>query len=39
MACWKAWAFPGVIMSSSLAAITLLDDHRPTLLARVSGRR
>ncbi len=29
--------FPGVILSSSLAAITLLDDHRPTLLARVSG--
>lgn len=29
--------FPGVILSSSLAAITLLDDHQPTLLARVSG--
>jgi type IV pilus assembly protein PilM len=29
--------FPGVILSSSLAAITLLDDHHPTLLARVSG--
>ncbi len=29
--------YPGVILSSSLAAITLLDDHRPTLLARVSG--
>ena len=29
--------FPGVVLSSSLAAITLLDDHRPTLLARVSG--
>jgi type IV pilus assembly protein PilM len=29
--------FPGVILSSSLAAITLLDDHAPTLLARVSG--
>jgi hypothetical protein len=29
--------FPGVILSSSLAAITLLDEHRPTLLARVSG--
>src|SRR6202051_1915918 len=28
---------PGVVLSSSLAAITLLDDHRPTLLARVSG--
>ena len=26
-----------MILSSSLAAITLLDDHRPTLLARVSG--
>jgi type IV pilus assembly protein PilM len=29
--------FPGVLLSSSLAAITLLDDHHPTLLARVSG--
>jgi type IV pilus assembly protein PilM len=29
--------FPGVILSSSLAAITLLDEHQPTLLARVSG--
>jgi len=29
--------FPGVVMSSSLAAITLLDDRQPTLLARVSG--
>ena len=28
---------PGVVLSSSLAAITLLEDHRPTLLARVSG--
>ena len=28
---------PGVVMSSSLAAITLLDDRQPTLLARVSG--
>ena len=28
---------PGVVLSSSLAAIALLDDHRPTLLARVSG--
>ena len=27
---------PGVVVSSSLAAITLLDDHKPTLLARVS---
>ena len=29
--------YPGVVMSSSLAAITLLDDRHPTLLARVSG--
>lgn len=28
---------PGVVMSSSLAAITLLDDRQPTLLARISG--
>jgi type IV pilus assembly protein PilM len=28
---------PGVVLSSTLAAITLLDDHQPTLLARVSG--
>jgi len=28
---------PGVVMSSSLAAIALLEDHTPTLLARVSG--
>lgn len=28
----------GVVLSSSLAAIALLDDQRPTLLARVSGR-
>jgi type IV pilus assembly protein PilM len=28
---------PGVVLSSTLAAITLLDDKRPTLLARVSG--
>jgi type IV pilus assembly protein PilM len=27
----------GVVLSSSLAAITLLDDERPALLARVSG--
>jgi type IV pilus assembly protein PilM len=32
-----AGLFPGVVLSSSLAAITLLDDKRPTLLARVSG--
>jgi hypothetical protein len=25
------------MLSSSLAAITLLDDHQPTLLARISG--
>jgi type IV pilus assembly protein PilM len=29
--------YPGVVVSSSLAAITLLDDERPTLLARVAG--
>lgn len=28
---------PGVVMSSSLAAVTLLNDSQPTLLARVSG--
>ena len=28
---------PGVVLSSSLAAISLLDDGCPTLLARVSG--
>lgn len=28
---------PGVVMSSTLATLPLLDDHRPTLLARVSG--
>jgi type IV pilus assembly protein PilM len=28
---------PGVVMSSSLAAISLLHDKKPTLLARVSG--
>ena len=28
---------PGVVMSSSLAAIALLEDEKPTLLARVSG--
>jgi type IV pilus assembly protein PilM len=32
-----AGLFPGVVLSSSLAAITLLDDEQPTLLARVSG--
>jgi Type IV pilus assembly protein PilM len=29
--------YPGVAMSSSLAAIALLEDEKPTLLARVSG--
>ncbi len=28
---------PGVVLSSSLAAVSLLDDSRPTLLARISG--
>lgn len=28
---------PGVVLSSSLAAISLVDEKRPTLLARVSG--
>jgi hypothetical protein len=28
---------PGVVMSASLAAISLLEDDKPTLLARVSG--
>lgn len=28
---------PGVVLSSSLAAVTLLEDDKPTLLARVSG--
>lgn len=32
-----AGLYPGVVMSSSLAAITLLDDRHPALLARVSG--
>jgi len=32
-----AGLFPGVMLSSSLAAITLLDDRQPTLLARISG--
>src|SRR5882724_2572278 len=27
----------GVVLSSSLAAVALLEDHRPTLLARISG--
>jgi hypothetical protein len=29
--------YPGVVLSSSLAAIALLDDEKPTLLARISG--
>lgn len=33
----SAGLYPGVVLSSSLAAITLLDDRKPTLLARVSG--
>lgn len=28
---------PGVVLSSSLAAVSLLDEKKPTLLARVSG--
>jgi type IV pilus assembly protein PilM len=28
---------PGVVLSSTLSAISLLEDQRPTLLARVSG--
>jgi type IV pilus assembly protein PilM len=32
-----AGLFPGVVLSSSLAAIALLDDQRAALLARVSG--
>jgi type IV pilus assembly protein PilM len=33
----NASLYPGVVLSSSLAAITLLEDRLPTLLARVSG--
>lgn len=33
----QAGLHPGVVLSSSLAAITLLDDRHPTLLARISG--
>lgn len=32
-----AGLLPGVVLSSSLAAIALLDGERPTLLARISG--
>ncbi|MGB9466951.1 MAG: hypothetical protein WBR10_17730 [Candidatus Acidiferrum sp.] len=28
---------PGVVLSSSLAAIALVEEHQPTLLARISG--
>lgn len=28
---------PGVVLNSALAAVSLLDDQKPTLLARVSG--
>jgi hypothetical protein len=28
---------PGVVLSTTLAAISLLDDQKPTLLARISG--
>jgi type IV pilus assembly protein PilM len=33
----SAGLHPGVVLSSSLAAIALLEDRRPTLLARISG--
>jgi type IV pilus assembly protein PilM len=33
----NAGLYPGVVLSSSLAAISLLEDDKPTLLARVSG--
>jgi type IV pilus assembly protein PilM len=33
----SAGMFPGVMLSSSLAALALLEEHKPTLLARVSG--
>lgn len=29
--------YPGVVLSSTLAAISLLEDHKPALLARISG--
>jgi hypothetical protein len=32
-----AGLYPGVVTSSSLAAVSLLDDRQPTLLARISG--
>jgi|SRR5579883_15692 type IV pilus assembly protein PilM len=34
----SAGVSPGVVMSSTLAALPLLNDRRPALLARVSGR-
>lgn len=33
----EASLYPGVVLSSSLAAVALVEEHRPTLLARVSG--
>jgi type IV pilus assembly protein PilM len=30
--------YPGVVLSSSIAAVALLENEKPTLLARVSGR-
>ena len=30
--------FPGVVMSSTMAAVPLLDDRRPSLLARIAGK-
>ncbi|HYL63679.1 MAG TPA: pilus assembly protein PilM [Candidatus Methylomirabilis sp.] len=33
----SAGLHPGVVLSASLAAISLVDESRPTLLARVSG--
>ena len=33
----KVGLYPGVVLSSSLAAVSLLEDEKATLLARVSG--
>jgi type IV pilus assembly protein PilM len=33
----SAGLYPGVVLSSSLAAVALLEEEKPTLLARVSG--
>ena len=33
----QAGFHPGVVLSSSLAAVSLLEDRRPALLARISG--